>query len=159
MTAQKRGVKLATVYTTQEFGLGEIHVTPEGNTYQFMQADGAVTLDKFYVYDQTTWQITELLDLTVNPADTKTQPVCVSEVTLADNEYTWAIVGPHNGFAGTAAEDIDALDVVYMHATAGAVGDTASAGFLPMVAPAAAILSGATGTFVANARMYAYDLP
>ena len=157
--SQKRGVKLATVYTTQDFGLGEEYKSPEGNVYVFMQADGAVTLNKFYVYDQTTWQITDLLDLAVNPADTKTQPVCVPQVTLADNEYTWVVVGPHNGFTGTAAEDIDALDVVYLHATAGAVGDTASLGFLPMVSPAAAILSGATGTFVANARMYAWDLP
>jgi len=159
MTAQKLGVKLATVYTTQDFNLGDTHVSPEGNTYVFMQADGAVTLDTFYVYDETTWQIEDQIDLTNFPADGKTQPLCVSEVTLADNEYTWAIVGPHNGFTGTSAEALDVDDVLYGHATAGALSDTASAVFVPMVTVRTAIGSATTGTFVAMARMYAYDLP
>lgn len=159
MTAQKIGVKLNTVYTTQDFNLGDTHVTPEGNTYVFMQADGAVTKELFYCYDETTWQVEDALDLTVDPADTKTKPLCVSTVTLADNEYAWVIVGPHNGFTANSAEALDADDVLYGHATAGTLADTASALFVPMVSVRAAIGSATTGTFVAMARMYAYDLP
>ena len=159
MTAQKRGAKLATVYTTQEFGLGETHVAPDGSVYMFMQADGAVTKELFYTYDEATFQIEDPLEVAVHPADTKTKPLCVSQVTLADNEYAWVIVGPHSGFTANAAEAVDADDVLYGHATAGKLGDTASACFVPQVTVTAAIGSATTGTFVATAKMYAYDLP
>lgn len=159
MSGQTIGVKLNKVYTTCDHNLGDVHVAPDGSTYIFMQADGAVTKELFYCYDDTTWQIEDAVEVAVNPADGKTKPVCVSQVTLADNEYTWAIVGPHTGFTANSAEALDADDVLYGHATAGKLADTASACFVPQVTVRAAIGSATTGTFVAQARMYAYDLP
>lgn len=159
MSKQVPGVKLDTVYTTCDFTLGAEHTTPEGNVYKFMQADGAVVASLFYTYDETTAQIEDKLELAVHPADTKTKPLCVSTVALADNEYAWVIIGPHNGFTATSAEALDVDDVLYGHATVGTLADTASACFVPQVTVRTAIGSATTGTFVAQARMYAYDLP
>ena len=158
MSGQIIGVKLAKVYTTQDHNLGDVYEAPNGDTYIFMQADGVVTKELFYCYDETTFQIEDAVEVAVNPADLKTKPVCVSQVTLADNEYTWAIVGPHIGFTANSAEAIDADDVLYGHATAGKLADTISACVLPQVSVRTAIGSATTGTFVAMARMYAYDL-
>ena len=154
-----KGAKLGVADTTPQFTPGSIFEDKFGNTYMYLQADGAVTKDLFYVYDETTWQIEDQMDLTNFPADGKTQPLCVSSVTLADNEYCWVIVGPHNGFTATSAEALDVDDVLYGHATAGTLSDTASAMFVPMVTVRVAIGSATTGTFVASQRMYAYDLP
>lgn len=154
-----KGAKLGVADTVPQFTLGSEFKDAVGNTYVYMQADGAVTTALFYVYDETTWQIEDQIDLTNFPADTKTQPLCVSPVTLADNEYAWVIVGPHNGFTATSAEALDVDDVLYGHATAGTLADTASALFVPMVTVRTAIGSATTGTFVAMSRMYAYDLP
>lgn len=158
MSGQLLGVKLGVAYTTNDHGLGATHVTPEGNTYVFMQADGAVTTALFYTYDETTWQIENLLELAVDPATTKAKPLCVSPVTLADNQYAWVIVGPHNGFTATSAEALDVDDVLYGHATAGTLADTSSACVVPNVTVRTAIGSATTGTFVAMDRMFAYDL-
>lgn len=159
MSGQILGVKLGVAHTTPTHNLGDKYEAPNGDTYIYMQADGAVTKELFYCYDETTWQIEDPIELAVHPADTKTKPLCVSQVTLADNEYTWAIVGPHTGFTANSAEALDADDVLYGHATAGKLADTASACFVPQVTVRTAIGSATTGTFVAMARMYAYDLP
>lgn len=159
MGNQVLGARLNEVYTSNEHGLGRIHVTPDGDTYMFLQADGAVTKDLFYVYNANTFQIQDQIDLTNFPADTKIQPLCVCSQTLADNEYIWAVVGPHKGFTATSAEAVDALDVLYGHATAGTLADTASAIIVPMVSVTADIGSATTGTFIAYDRMYAYDAP
>lgn len=156
---QVAGAQIGVVDTTQKFNLGQLHVTPEGNHYMYMQADGAVTKELFYTWDEGTFQIEDPIEVAVHPADTKTKPLCVSPVTLADNQYTWVIVGPHSGFTANSAEALDADDVLYGHATAGKLADTASACFVPQVTVSAAIGSATTGTFVATARMYAYDLP
>lgn len=158
MTKQILGARLGVVYTRNEHGLGAIHVDAGTNTtYIFMQADGAVTKELFYVYDDSTWQIEDALELAVNPADGKVKPVCVCPVTLADNEYAWVAVGP-GYFTANSAEALDVDDVLYGHATAGKVSDTASACFLPGVSVQTAIGSATTGQFQAQIRMYAYDL-
>lgn len=154
-----KGAKLGVADTVAQFSLGSIYQDAAGNTYAYMQADGAVTKELFYTYDETTWQIEDPIEVAVHPADTKTKPLCVSTVTLADNEFCWVIIGPHNGFTANSAEALDADDVLYGHATAGKLADTASNCFVPQVTVRAAIGSATTGTFVAMARMYAYDLP
>lgn len=158
MTKQFAKARLGVVYTANEHGLGALHVDPATyTTYMFMQADGAVTKELFYVYDDSTFQIEDPLELAVNPADGKVKAVCVSPVTLADNEYAWVAVGP-GSFVANSAEALDVDDILYGHATAGKVADTISACLLPGVTVQTAIGSATTGTFQAIGRMYAQDL-
>lgn len=157
MTLQKLGVKLGVAYTTPDFTLGTLHVTPAGDHYRFLQADGAVVANVMYSWQGTTYQIEDKLEVAVTPATAENIALCVSSVALADNEYAWVFVGPGN-FTATAAEDI-AVDVnLFGHATAGAIGDTASACLLKGVVAQTIILSGATGTFHAAYPLMAEDL-
>jgi hypothetical protein len=77
---------------------------------------------------------------------------------MTDNYYAWVFVGPGD-FTGIAAEAIAADGLVYVHATAGALGTTASAGIIPGVTCTVAIASTAgTGYFHASHELYAEDL-
>lgn len=154
-----KGAKLGVADTTPQFTPGSIFEDKFGNAYMYLQADGAVTKELFYTYNETTWQIEDPIELNVHPSATANEPLCVSTIALGDNEYAWVIVGPHNGFTANAAEALDVGDVLYGHATGGKLADTASACFVPGVSVRTAIGSATTGTFVATNRMYAYDLP
>jgi len=161
--SQQLGVEIGVAHTTPKHALGAIYTSPAsgvtiGTTYMYLQADGAVTTALFYTYNEVTGQIEDTLEVAVHPADGKTKPLCVSPLTLADNEYAWVVIGP-GVFTATSAEALDVDDVLYGHATVGTVADTASACFVPGVTVQTAIGSATTGTFVAHNRMNAYDLP
>lgn len=145
-------------HTTPQCALGTIYQDPRtGATYQYMQADGAVGTAYLMYTVGAGYQIDTLTDLdTVYPADTKVLSICVPQITFADNAYGWVFVGP-GPFTGTAAEDIDATDILYGHGTAGTISDTASAIFLPGVTLETAILSGATGELKVTQMLYAVN--
>lgn len=158
MSEQILGARLGVAYTNQDYKLGTVYKHPNGNTYIFMQADGAVTLNRLYVYDQSTWQIEDEADLAGFPADAHTQPACVSPVTLADNEYAFVFVGPGQHSCVTDATGIaGANDIVYVSATAGTVSSGATAALLAGVSADAVIAGGATGTINAVNRMTIVD--
>ena len=110
-------------------------------------------------YRVGTWQVEDQIDLTATPASAGERVmVCCPQVAMTDNYFAWVFVGP-GSFTGIAAEAIAADGLCYGHATAGAVGTTASACLLPGVHSVAAISSATdTGTFYAEHRMYADDL-
>lgn len=158
MSGQLVGAKLGVAYTTQDFQLGAQYKTPDGDCYVFMQADGAVTLNRLYVYDQSTWQVEDEADLAGYPADAHTQPACISSVTLADNEYAFVFVGPGQHSCVTDSTGIaGANDIVYVSATAGTVSSGATAAMLAGVSADAAITGAATGTINAVNRMTIVD--
>jgi len=160
MSGQSLGAKLGVAYTTQVHNLGDKYVSPDGDTYIFMQADGAVTKDLLYTYSQTGWQIEDQADAANFPADTKMVYVCISPVTLADNEYAWVFVGPGSATCTSDATGVTAADAIcYISATAGTISSGATAALLKGVSADAAITGGATGTINAVNRMWSEDLP
>lgn len=161
MSHQILTANLAKRSTAQEFALGTLYISPLGNHYRYMQADGAVTAYHLYSYIPGTYQIDELIDVSVNPTDGQSVLCCVwdgSATAMADNEYAWVFVGP-GSFTGTAAEALDADDIIYGHTTAGQLSDTASVLILNGVTCPAAVSNGATGTFYAAAALWCTDLP
>lgn len=157
--------RTATGSATQEAALGEIYTSKTGQVYRYMQADGAVTSYQAYQYVPGTWQITDLADGGVNPADTNSIPVCVwdgSATALADDEFAWVFVGPGE-FTATndSSGSILAEEIVYLSATAGDLTNIATAGTLSgsSVTASATILADATGTFYAPTGLFATDLP
>jgi len=157
MTLQRRTIDITKEEATAQFQLGELHISPTGQHYRYMQADGVTVAANFMSYRPNTWQIEELMDLTVTPADSEGAPICVPALAMTDNYYAWVFVGPGT-FTGTAAEECVADAILYGHATAGGIGDTASALLLRGVTAPVTVTTG-TGTFYASQPMYAEDLP
>jgi len=161
MSQQIATVDLAQRDTTPKFPLGRLYIDENGNHYRYCQADGAVTSYLLYSLVPGTWQIDELIDVSVNPTDGQSVHGCVwdgSSTALADNEYAWVFVGPGK-FTCTTGEAIDADDICYGHTTAGTIADTASVLILNGVVAPAAIGSGETGSFYAAAQLWITDLP
>ena len=160
MGGQQAGVLLSTALTTQDHKLGAIHITPAGDHYMFLQADGAVLAGQPYSYDPSTFQIEDLADAAVVPANVETVPICVSPVALADNEYGWAFVGPGAFTCLTDATGVTAAGLIcYVSATVGTLTSGATAALLKGVRTEAVITGGASGTFYAANRMFSEDLP
>lgn len=159
MSGQILGAKLGVAYTTQDFNLGDEYITPDGDHYMFMQADGAVTKDLLYTYDASTWQVEDQADVTNFPQDAETIPVCISPVTLADNEYAWVFVGPGSITATSDGNGVTAEAICYVSATAGTVSSTATAALLKGVHAQTTIGASTTGTILAVNRMFSEDLP
>lgn len=160
MSNQLRGVILSQIDTNPLFVLGQLHVDNLGNHYRYLQADGAVVAKNLYSYIANTWQVDAPIDLTVTPATGESVPACVfdgSSVDLTDNQYAWFFVGP-GIFTTITAGDVAADAIVYGHATAGVVDDTASACLLPGVSAITAITGAVAGTFYAAHPLYATDL-
>ena len=152
---------LTQIDTTARFRLGQIYHTELGDTYRYMQADGAVTAYNIYTYVPGTWQIANPVDVGVDPADGESTPICVwdgSSTALADNEYAWVFVGP-GLFTTTTAAAVAADAIIYGHATAGLVDDAATATLIRGVHAHTAIGSATTGEFYASVPLYAVDLP
>jgi hypothetical protein len=161
MSQQIIAPDLTKIDTKQQFNLGDTHVKPDGSTYRYMQADGAVTAKNLYSYTPGTWQIDAPVDVGVTPADAKGCPVCVwdgSNTALGDNEYAWVFVGPGT-FTTITAGDVGAAAICYGHATAGLIDDAATAILLKGVTAPAAITGAVAGTFYAALPLYAEDLP
>lgn len=160
MGGQQAGVLLSTALTTQDHKLGAIHITPDGTHLMFLQADGAVLAGQPYSYDASTFQIEDLADAAVVPANLETVPICVSPMALADNEYGWVVVGPGSFSCLTDATGVTAAGLLcYISATVGTLTSGATAAILQGVRTEAVITGGASGTFYATVRMYAQDLP
>ncbi len=143
------------------YTLGQLYVSPLGNHYRYLQADGAVTAYLFYNWIPDTYQVDAPLEVAVNPADSTGVPLCVwdgSATALADNEYAWFFVGPGK-FTATSTASIVAKAILYGHATVGKFDDTASACLLKGVTAPALFGSGTTGTLRAAYPLYAEDLP
>ena len=163
MSSQIISVDLSQIDTTPKFRVGQLYTDELGNTYRYMQADGAVTAYEPMSYRANTWQIEDQLDLGVTPADTQSVPFCVwdgSSTALADDEYAWVFVGP-GIFTCKVAGNVAADALVYGHATAGQIDDAATAMLLRGVSAPVAITAsaGETGTFHAALPLYAVDLP
>lgn len=160
MSRQFVGARLGVAHTYQEAPLGTIHEEPNGDTFMYLQADGAVTLQNLYSYDTTTWQIEDPADAAVTPADAGSEFLCVSPVTLADNEYVWAFVGPGRATIVTDATGVTAADLIlYVSATAGTVSSGATAALLKGAHADAAITGAAAGVIHFSNRIYSEDLP
>ena len=160
MSRQKVGVNLGIAHTVAEAVLGQIHEDASGNHYMYLQADGAVTGGTLYVYDHASGQIEDQADVTNYPADADSMPICISPVTLADNEYVWAFVGPGQATCLTDATGVaTANDICYVSATAGCVSSGVTAALLKGVSVDTAITGGASGTIRAANRMFSEDLP
>lgn len=160
MSKQVLGVDLSQIDSTAQHGLGDLHITPDGDHYRYMQADGSVTAYNLYTYIPGTWQIAEPVDLTVDPANAESVPVCVwdgSSTAITDNYFAWVFVGPGT-FTTTTAGDVAAQAICYGHATAGLIDDAATALLLPGVHAPTAITGATTGTFYAAHELYATDL-
>ena len=158
---QTFGVTLDEINTNPKHSLGDVHVTHDGSTYIYAQADGAVTAYDVYNLVPGTWQIDAQADAAVNPADAHNIFLCVwdgSSTALADNEYAWVFVGPGSFTADTDSTGVaGANDIVYVSATAGKLSSGATAAILPGVHATAAITGDATGTFYAAERMQVVD--
>jgi hypothetical protein len=152
MSGQTLQVDLTRADTTAQFPIGTAHITDKGYTYKYLQADGAVTKDLLYTIDEN-GQILDPLTTTI-AASGKVFPLCISPVTLADNEYCWCFVGPGQVTLNTAAATA-ANAKIYTTATGGKVDDDSSGTVLipGLVAPTA-IGSATTGTFMATTRLY-----
>lgn len=160
MSRQFVGALLGVAHTTQQAPLGSIHEEPNGDTYMYLQADGAVTLQNLYSYDTTTFQIEDQADAAVTPADTGSEFLCVSPVTLADNEFVWAFVGPGRCTIVTDSTGVTAVDLItYVSATAGTVSSGATAALLKGAHADAVITGGAAGVIHFANRIWSEDLP
>lgn len=152
MSGQITNVDLTKAETTAQFPLGSVHVKPTGEVYKYMQADGAVTKDLLYTYDENN-QILDGLTTTI-AASGKIFMLCISPVTLADNEYCWVFIGGGSVTLNTAAA-VAANAKIYTTATAGKVDDDNSGTVLiPGLTNPTAIGSATTGTFIAPGRLY-----
>lgn len=159
MSGQLVGINLGTAHTTPEAALGTLHVDASGNHFMYLQADGAVTTALLYNYVISTGQIADQIDSTVQPADVESVLGCVSPVTLADNEYVWAFVGPGQVTLTTDATGVAAIDaIIYVSATAGTVSSGATATLLKGASSDAVIAGGATGTIRFATRIWSEDL-
>lgn len=157
MGAQIPGVKLNVAYANNDCGLGSLHIDPEGNHFRFLQAEGAVTKQLLYTVDQELFQIDDLIDEAVEPAANEGKAGCITQVTLADNEFVWAFVGP-GYFTGTADGGGVAADALcYASTTAGAIGTTAVGLILRGITAQSAVTASQTGTFVASLPIHAVD--
>lgn len=155
---QTFGVTLGETHTVAKHGLGDVHVTSEGDTYIYAQADGAVTAYDVYNLVPGTWQIDAPADAAANPADAHNIHACVPQIAFADDEYGWVFVGPGEFIADTDSNGVGgANDIIYVSATAGKLSSTATAAFVPGVHTTAAITGDATGTFYAAERLQVVD--
>lgn len=159
MAKQTLGFQLAVAHTTPRHAIGTTHETADGDNYIYMQADGAVTKDLFYTYDFSTWQIEDPSDETNFPQTAETISLCVSPVTLADNEYAWVFVGPGSITLTADANGATAEAILYVSATAGTVSSTATAALLKGAHTQTTIGNGATGTVYFPNRIWSEDLP
>lgn len=165
MSKQLISPQIGVADSTPKFGSGELYIDEKGNHYRYLQADGAVTADLIYSIKFTTESdgtITRKIDAAITvgstPADGESVPCCISPVTLADGEYTWAFVGP--GLVTLSTKTAVAADaIIYGSATAGKVDDAATACLIRGLAAISAIASATTGTFYAATPLYAVDLP
>lgn len=144
--------------------LGSIGEDEAGNTYQYMQANGAKVASNLYSYHSSTgtastsWQVEDIADAATTPADGEAVPLCCPQIAMTDNYYAWVFVGPGD-FTGTSGDAITVDTKLYLHATAGAITDGATAGLLRGVTIPLAIGSATTTTFHAAHRIVAEDLP
>lgn len=159
MGQQIIGPKLDVAYTTQDYAIGTEYVHPTRGTFRFMQADGAVTKDLLYTYDQSTNQVEDQADATNFPQDAETIPLCISSVTLTDNQYAWFFVGPGYATCTSDGNGVTAEAICYVSATAGTFSSTATAALLKGVHVQTTIGASTTGTLLAVNRMYSEDLP
>lgn len=161
---QQLGVEIGVAHTTQRHALGAIHVVPASGTtpaahYMYLQADGAVTKDLLYNYDMATGQIEDQADATNFPQDAENAVLCVSPVTLADNEFAWVFIGPGGITLTTDSNGATAEAILYVSATAGTVSSTATAALLKTAHCQTTITGGATGTVYFAGRIWSEDLP
>lgn len=115
------GVRYTETSTTPLYALGTKDEDTEGRVYQYVQANGAITLNDYVKIDddnQASSGTTTLLPAT-EPAMVGNAPVA-----FADNAYGWVIrKGKHTGrFALNCAGDVK----IYTTATAGVVDDTST---------------------------------
>lgn len=152
MSHQKFAPNLSTAHTTPEATLGELYIDEDGNHFRYMQADGAVTKDLLYTTTNG-WEIdTALVTGTVTSG--KVAGLCISDVTLADDEYAWVFVGPGLETLSSAAA-IAADAKIYTSATAGKIDDDSSGQILiPGLVATTAFASAVTGTVRAMHEMY-----
>jgi hypothetical protein len=163
MSGQLHGVDLTAQSATAKFTPGQIHTDDDGNVWQYLQANGAKVANTLYSIhgdtgtSSTSYQIEDIIDLTVTPADTERVPACCPQFAITDNYYAWVFVGPGD-FTGTSAEALTVDLPLYGHATAGAVSDTPSACILPGLSAVVAVASATTTLLHASHRLYAEDL-
>lgn len=163
MSRQLTAKDLTTESAVALFTPGTVAEDLYGNTYQYLQANGAKVAYNLYSIHgntgtaSTSYQVEDIIDLTNTPANTEGVPACCPQIAMTDNYYAWVFVGPGD-FTATAGEEVTADQIVYGHATAGAVGDTAVALVLPGVTAPVTIASGKTGILNAAQRLWAYDL-
>lgn len=163
MTRQLTTIDLTKEFETPKFGIGNVGEDIYGNKYRFMQANGAkVAKTPYSIHgntgtSSTSYQIEDIIDTAVTPADGERVPFCVPQIAITDNYFAWVFIGPGDFYCNTA--DAIAVDaVIYGSTDAGNFSDTASACVLPGVTAAVAIDSGVAGLFRASAELCAEDL-
>lgn len=147
---QNLGVILSQADTVPQFGIGEEYVSPQGSTFKYLQANGAVTQYFFCTVDED-YQATPG---TTTTAGSKPQLGGIAMAALADNQYGWFAVGPftEEDLVYVFAKTLCVHDVkLYTHATAGAVDDTATTQIFGLA------LSTTVGGADANTLCYAVD--
>lgn len=143
---------------------GSLHVDELGNHYRYLQANGAKVANNLYSWHpstgtgSTSYQVEDIADAGVTPADGELVPVCCPQIAMTDNYYAWVFVGP--GDCTATSGDAVAVDTkLYVHATAGAFTDGATAALLRGCSVPVAFGSATTGVLHAAHEMYAEDLP
>lgn len=125
MTKQKAGAKLSTADTAPKFSLGETHEDKYGTVYQYILANGAVTVNQVISVPDGF----DCTPLTTTISGAKPQGVGIAQATLADNEYGWAAIGPiatDSGVTVSALANCAADVLCYTTATAGSIDDAAT---------------------------------
>ena len=155
MSGQLVAVDTTLQSVTALFPLGTLHVDNLGNHFRYMQAEGAVTKNLLYTYDNDVWAVDAPLTTTV-AASGEIHPLCASPVAMTDNYYAWVFVGPGRvTLTAATALAIVAQAKIYTSAVAGMVDDDASGEILiPGLVSYDAIATAATGTFMASIGLY-----
>ena len=110
-------VSLAT--TDPKAKLGDRYNSPDGNSYQYVRANGALVVGTMGIIDEAG----DFTPMTTTNAGAIPTPVGAAAAIAADNEYLWAV---RRGASFTVlAKASCVLDVkLYTHASAGYVDDT-----------------------------------
>lgn len=148
--SQVLGVILSQADTVPQFGLGEEYVSPQGSTFKYCSANGAIAQYRLSTIDEDH----DAVIGTTTTAGAKPQLCGITMASLADNQYGWFAVGPFSeeDLVYVLGKTLCVHDVkLYTHATAGSVDDTATTQIVGLA------LSTTVGGADANTLCYAVD--
>lgn len=117
----KLGIDFSTPTTTRDFALGTEVEGSDGNTYRYVQANGALDIGALCAIAETG----EISEATTTTSGVVPTQYAFPQVAFADDEYGWAVTRGEN-FLVLAAASCAADVKLYTSATAGVVDDSST---------------------------------